>query len=78
MTSSSIVKHVEARNKNGMNNDDPNPDNIDDETERIEASLTVTEFFWSLEKCDSKRVIDFWAELPDTVLEIVNLNGTDK
>jgi hypothetical protein len=53
-------------------------DNPDDEQERIEASNTATEFFTSLEECDSKRVFDFWELLPDTVLEILNIDDRDK
>lgn len=54
--------------------DEPN-DEPDEELERIEASITATEFFRSLEECDSKKVNNFRDLLPDTVLEIANLNG---
>jgi len=50
----------------------------DEQMECLEASMTATEFFKSLEACDSKRVDDFWALLDDTVLEILNLNGRYK
>lgn len=43
--------------------------------ELIEASLIATEFFQSLEECDSKRVDDFWTIINETVLHILNLNG---
>jgi len=54
------------------------PAEPDEQMERIEASMTASEFFRSLEACDSKRVDDFWALLDDTVLEILNLNGRHK
>jgi len=54
------------------------PDEPDEQMERIEASMTATEFFRSLEECDSKRVDDFWVLLDDTVLELLNLNGRNK
>ena len=51
----------------------------EDEDNPYEASMVATEFFRSLEECDSKRVYDFWRILDDTVLEFLNLgniNGT--
>ncbi len=50
-------------------------DELDDEQEQIEASMTATEFFHSLEEIDSKRVYDFWTIIDETVLEIRNLKG---
>ena len=47
-------------------------DELDDDQESIEASMTATEFFRSLEECDSKFVMDFWKELENTVLELFN------
>jgi hypothetical protein len=52
-------------------------DEPDDELENIESSMTATEFFRSLEECDSKRVIDFWKELDESVLEFLNTKGVD-
>lgn len=57
------------------------PDDPDDQADRLdllEASMTATEFFHSVEDIDSKRVYDFMELLPDTVLEILNLNGNNK
>ena len=50
----------------------------DEEVERIEASMTATEFFRSLELRDSKRVDNWWYELENSVLEIANLNGKNQ
>jgi hypothetical protein len=49
-------------------------DDLDDRLDLLEASMTASEFFRSLEDCDSKRVDDFMELLPDTVLEILNPN----
>jgi len=49
----------------------------EDEDNPYEASMNVTEFFRSLEECDSKRVDDFWGILDDTVLEFLNLGSID-
>jgi hypothetical protein len=51
--------------------DDPDEDRLD----LLEASMTATEFFHSLQECDSKRVDDFLFELDNSVLEVFNVNG---
>lgn len=51
--------------------DDPDEDRLD----LLEASMTASEFFHSVEDCDSKRVDDFMFELDNSVLEVFNVNG---
>jgi hypothetical protein len=53
-------------------------DDLDDRLDLLEASMTATEFFHSVEDFDSKRVDGFWELLPDTVLEILNPNDRNK
>jgi hypothetical protein len=54
---------------------DPDPDDQADRLDLLEASMTASEFFRSLEICDSKRVDDFLFELDNSVLEVFNVNG---
>ena len=50
---------------------DPEDETLDDESP-IAQSMMFTDLFRELEKCDSKKVDDFWEILDDTVLELFN------
>lgn len=55
--------------------DDPDDLTPEDMDNPFVQHLLFNELFKQVSECDSKRVDDFWAEMDESVVYLVNLEG---